>query len=72
MPNDQPARSSSKSDQSQRSLTEAMDRAHRVIESARAEVARSRALSQSETDPACEIDRISGESDAVRLQKGGP
>ncbi len=68
MPHDQPPRPSSQSDLSQRSLNETVDRANRVIESARAEIARSRALSRSEADRAREIDRISGESDVVRPQ----
>jgi hypothetical protein len=71
MPSDQPDPPISKSEQSQRSVDETMDQASRAIEAARAEVARSRALTQSEADIAREIDRISEENGAPRANKNG-
>jgi hypothetical protein len=58
-------------EQGWRSLQETVDQANRAIEGSRAEIARSRALSQSEADLAREIDRIEEENGASQGQSGG-
>ena len=69
---DPPVSPESKPEQSQDSLSETIGRANRVIEESRAQIARSRTLSQSEAELSHEFNKLSKEHDRLTgSQKGG-
>ena len=69
---DRPNPPADKPEQSQPSLSETIDRANRVIEGSRAEIARSQALGRSVVDLNRELERLrEDETDVSRAQKDG-